>query len=96
MEADRCPRNQECEKHYQQVRIDPGQHFSRIRHPGEIRRDVNRVGRKHLHHISRRRQNEICNPDIPVVRYADCGYPACTTTTWWGISSEIARNSVES
>jgi hypothetical protein len=35
--------------HYKQVRIDPGQHCSRIRHAGEACGDVNRVCRKQGH-----------------------------------------------
>jgi hypothetical protein len=45
-EPNRCPRNEQRENYYKPVRIVPGQHFSRIRHAGEVRCDVNRVGRK--------------------------------------------------
>jgi hypothetical protein len=46
VESDRCPGNQEREPHYKQVRIDPRQHFRRIRHASEVRSDINRIGRK--------------------------------------------------
>jgi hypothetical protein len=49
LKPNRCPRNQECESHYKPVRIDAGEHFRCIRHAGEIRRDINRVGRKQSH-----------------------------------------------
>jgi hypothetical protein len=49
MEPDRYPRNQECEDHYEQVRVDPRQHFSRICHAGEIRRNIDRVRREQGH-----------------------------------------------
>src|SRR6202049_1355487 len=48
-EPNGCPRNQECESRYKPVRIDAGEHFRCIRHAGEVRRDVNRVGRKQGH-----------------------------------------------
>jgi hypothetical protein len=49
LKPNRCPRNQECESHYKPVRIDAGEHFRCICHAGEVRPDVNRVGRKQGH-----------------------------------------------
>jgi hypothetical protein len=48
-EPNRCLRNQESETHHKPVGVDSRQHFSCIRHTGEVRRDVNRVGSEQDH-----------------------------------------------
>jgi hypothetical protein len=65
LKPDRCPRDQECERHHEKVRFDPEQHFSCIGHAGEVRRDVDRVGHKQGHDEDVQQPSWKSLPEIP-------------------------------